>query len=893
MKVILKPISHPRLGDIKIVDDLFAIGRNEEPFASKLGDDAACLSRRHARLFKEAGKVFLADLGSLNGTRINERVLKNNVSMLLNNDRIIFGGGVEFRVEIKHHAERTIDRGPAIRVTLLPVDPASGLDAIAIERLPFLVSRTEAGFEQYRERLPAAWRKLSRRHAVIALKGGRVVVEDLESSNGTFVAGVKLDERARQLSDGEIVCFGDPQFSYEVRIENLEQTQFARTVIGNSEQAVAQKSAQPAAVASHPAKSVIAAQPEKFAVAAQVQRSVVGAQPETSAVAGQAEQVAVGSPAEPSLAKQRPSADPYSGANRTRFVSSADSFINVFCADDELVEGTGGEKGAAGTTAVEKLTPPPTGLRKVRHMAGQLWRALSGQNDAGRIDRRFLWGVAAIVGVIVTAAAITYLVGADRQKVKNLLDDGQYSASASAANRYLEHHPDDLDARAWAEEALIRTVVPTWIEHVEQGRYADAAQYLAAQREAHPFIPRGLQMIDTLAWAGRVEAHIADRGGASGPIVLFRHEEPVRTLVEEWEADSFRRQQIMDQIMTREPRFEPIHARIFSSLTSLRSDKALYVKAIDELKPALQAALQRGQRQNIDKLIGEFGSKYPRVAGVDALREDLASYDTLYQLVQQKALLQLVQVTRTTQFRTPIFAEHVGAWLPKALPPSEITAKHTAAAAAWRAGNHDEAITLLRSVTDAPWGEVATRQIARYEKTGADYDALLASKGSNDYYDRLLVVWSSLRPSEDSHLIRALEPDFLAHRDQVLPRLDQSLHRVRKHWSEYQSSGGIPGVIRVEERVSPRFSAQAKRLSSAYGEISSGARTYQLLQVTPSPEWQTLQQEIVDEVQRQRRWLQDLNIVLEPVLLHAKLDLLPEISEQSLWVQSTTDPKKD
>jgi hypothetical protein len=97
----------------------------------------------------------------------------------------------------------------------------------------------------------------------------------------------------------------------------------------------------------------------------------------------------------------------------------------------------------------------------------------------------------------------------------------------------------------------------------------------------------------------------------------------------------------------------------------------------------------------------------------------------------------------------------------------------------------------------------------------------------------------------------------------------------------------------VEERVSPRFSGQAKRLSSAYNEISSGARTYQLLQVTPPPQWQSLQREVLDELQRQRRWLQDLNIVLEPELLHAKLDLLPEISEQSLWVQSTTDQKRD
>ncbi len=66
----------------------------------------------------------------------------------------------------------------------------------------------------------------------------------------------------------------------------------------------------------------------------------------------------------------------------------------------------------------------------------------------------------------------------------------------------------------------------------------------------------------------------------------------------------------------------------------------------------------------------------------------------------------------------------------------------------------------------------------------------------------------------------------------MLPRLEESQRRVRTSWDAYQRAGGIPGVIRVEGRVSAKFTEQAKRLSSAYDEITSGARTYQLLQVT-------------------------------------------------------------
>src|SRR5690606_1558541 len=102
MKVILKPVSHPGMGNIDIVDDLFAIGRNEEPFVSKLGEAASSLWRRQARVFREGDEFFLADLGSRNGTRVNKRELRRNVpTALRDNDRIVFADAVEFLVQIQ------------------------------------------------------------------------------------------------------------------------------------------------------------------------------------------------------------------------------------------------------------------------------------------------------------------------------------------------------------------------------------------------------------------------------------------------------------------------------------------------------------------------------------------------------------------------------------------------------------------------------------------------------------------------------------------------------------------------------------------------------------------------------------------------------------------------
>jgi pSer/pThr/pTyr-binding forkhead associated (FHA) protein len=841
MRVTLKPVSHPEMGEINIAGDLFAIGRNEEPFVSSLGTAAARLSRRHARIFEENGKVYVADLGSLNGTQVNKQPLKQ-AAALRNDDLVSFGDEISFRVEIKPEHAKTVMRTPPVRLTLVPADPNSGLEAIVIERFPFLVARVESAFEQYKDEFPEALRQLSRRHAVVALKGDKVFVEDLESSNGTFVGGERLDERARQLADGDTVMFGSPQFTFKVRVQSqIEPTRAFETEFGRLEGTVAAVPASP----SDPSVDV---------------------------------------PAD---------AEPSKG-NRTRFVSSADSFINVFCAEER--EGQAAQKGkdVAETAKVAALEQPTRPLQKLKAAINEYWRALRGDKAIDRRVPRFATGVFIIA---VAAVAASYFIGSGRREIKSLLDDGEYVQSAQAASNYLARHPDDREASGWAEQALIKAVVPAWIAYIDQSRFEDATQYLRSARESYKSIPRSAQIIESLAWAGRVQAHMADRGGPSGKVILFRHEEPIKTLVADWDRDAFRRQQIMDQIVTQVPEFEHVHSQVFSSLRTLRSDNELYVKASEQLQSNVTAALKKNDRRGVDKLISDFATDYSHVGGLDVLNEDLARYDELTRLFEQKNLLELVRVSRATKFRTPVLAGYVDGWLAASLPPQDIIAKHAEAAAAWRAGNHDDAIAILEPLAaeakPGSWGDVAALQIARYRKVQADYEDLVVSRDSDNYWNKLLLVWSSLRPNEDEFIIRTLEPDFLAHREQVVPLLDQSLLRARDYWNNYENAGGIPGVVRVEDRVSERFSSQAKRLSSAYDEVVATSRTYRLLQVTPSAEWQSLQEQVVNEVERQRRWLQDLNIVLEPALLRAKLAMLPPAQEQSLWVRSTTDPNKD
>ena len=66
------------------------------------------LSRRHARIFCEAGVVYLADLDSTNGTTVNRAAVRRVAEPGCNDgDEICFGGVLTYRVEIVRRAAKS------------------------------------------------------------------------------------------------------------------------------------------------------------------------------------------------------------------------------------------------------------------------------------------------------------------------------------------------------------------------------------------------------------------------------------------------------------------------------------------------------------------------------------------------------------------------------------------------------------------------------------------------------------------------------------------------------------------------------------------------------------------------------------------------------------------
>jgi len=216
LDVILKPLSRPELGEIRVDAAVFAIGRIEQPFDSYGNDVLNMLSRRHASIFRKEGFVYLVDLQSRNGTTVNRIGIGHEPCQLRDGDEICFGGSLTYRIQI---TPRLRPEG-SVTLMLTPETGDSGLETIVISKFPFLVSKTDGMFAHFKddEAHGAELRFLSRRHAHIYQKGDQAYINDLGSANGTFIDGQKLQEQAVPLQDGALVAFGGKHFVYRVRI---------------------------------------------------------------------------------------------------------------------------------------------------------------------------------------------------------------------------------------------------------------------------------------------------------------------------------------------------------------------------------------------------------------------------------------------------------------------------------------------------------------------------------------------------------------------------------------------------------------------------------------------------------------------------------------------------
>jgi pSer/pThr/pTyr-binding forkhead associated (FHA) protein len=218
MHVTLKP-QEQGLSPILVLSSPFTIGRGEEAFAVFEKSSISRLSRRHAKIFEEDGAIYIADLNSRNGTRVNGHKL-TAVPQRLNHEDEIKVGKLTFQIEIEQASSKHTQLIVAPEVTLMlkPLRQDARIATVVITRFPSLIQREGDVFAAYAESAPEQVSFISNKHSHFFIKDGAVFVEDLGSTNGTLVNDVKLGDQPRRLNSGDTIAFGGDFFEYSVHL---------------------------------------------------------------------------------------------------------------------------------------------------------------------------------------------------------------------------------------------------------------------------------------------------------------------------------------------------------------------------------------------------------------------------------------------------------------------------------------------------------------------------------------------------------------------------------------------------------------------------------------------------------------------------------------------------
>lgn len=810
--VFLTPVSRPDLGEIRIDEDLFPVGRTELPFAAYPEDLAAPLSRRHARIFAEQGAVYVADLGSKNGTRVNGAAVALQPAQLRDGDEVAFGPALSFRVRLSPRAPQP--EPPRVALTLLPERSDVGLQPIHVDGFPYLISKADDAFARYRDNYPQQVNYLSRRHAHVYLKGGVPFVEDLGSTNGTFVNGRRLADHGVPLDNGDRIAFGGSHFVYkaEVRRAGDDDATATRTTL---------EPAVPAPV-----------------------------------------------PAEPAAHDEE---------DRTTFVGAADSFLDIFCVDyashqeDEV--NADAEAQAAAATAAPDRAHPPRKRGRVALLLAEAARSF-GLDDGARLRRAARWGGTLMLLAALAGVAL-YWHGADERAVQTLHAAGDYAGAAKAADGYLARHPGDTEVQALGTEALLRAYVPGWVAKLKAGDFGGADAALAQMRQLGTHNADARPLVAELEWIGRLERYAAQRG-ADAPIRLYADEAPIRQLLAHWNQDTIAHQRALGRIAADVPAFRDLYADALSDVRRLQNDASVYLAAITRLDTSIATELGRDRPEALQPVIADYREKYPRLAGLDQVQADLDRYTALLQALRARRPGALVARLADSRFATPPFQAQFAQLAPR-LPPPQMATQYASAASAWRKGDSNAALAGFKQIQGGAWSDDLARDLAHKQKVAAQFAELQSARGSKGYEDRLLGFYAMLDADEDKFFASAVEADVNSVRDSALRRARELMGSAVAAWKQYRSNGVIGSEQRLEPGISPRFRAQARLLSQAQEDARQGMRIFTQLRAGESADLAQLakvEEEIRAEADQQRHALRELRTVLDPGVLKTKLELI-------------------
>jgi hypothetical protein len=368
------------------------------------------------------------------------------------------------------------------------------------------------------------------------------------------------------------------------------------------------------------------------------------------------------------------------------------------------------------------------------------------------------------------------------------------------------------------------------------------------------------------------------------PIRMYGDEATIKGLLQRWDDDAGSHQRTLDRIASYVPVFAEPYAQALSHLRKLESDDSVYLAAIDRLNSTIRTELARDKPDALPAVLDDYAQRYPRLAGLDRVREDLHHYADVLNAALSRQLTPLLALLKTVRFSTPPFQAQFQQLAASRLPSNDVIQRHDAASAAWQRGDTQQAQADLQAMPAGPWSEEIAAELAHKKALLDQFTDLQKTRGGKDYDERLLSFYASLDPVADAWFVQSVQKDVAAVHDKALARAQDLMLRAQSLWKEYRASGPIGGTQRLEAGISPGFRSEARLLSDAQSAAQQGMRIYTQLKADHPADFDRLLADIQAEAELQRRSLTELRMVLDPGLLKAKLALIG--GEQSETRQS-------
>ncbi|HUN05907.1 MAG TPA: FHA domain-containing protein [Aggregatilineales bacterium] len=172
------------------------------------------VSRQHAVINYRSGMFVLTDLGSANGTFLNDQQVAQPLPLVAGDVIRLYVPVLQFSALVSDDERREAERNG----TLIAATTSTGKGKLIITNgpqegniIPLLLRTVRIG----RATSKADWEiglqdlSVSRPHARMELTEKHWMVYDLGSSNGTFVNDTPVNEKGRLLRDGDKVTFGN------------------------------------------------------------------------------------------------------------------------------------------------------------------------------------------------------------------------------------------------------------------------------------------------------------------------------------------------------------------------------------------------------------------------------------------------------------------------------------------------------------------------------------------------------------------------------------------------------------------------------------------------------------------------------------------------------------